>query len=230
MSNPYAELKNRFPTFASEDEYRILEIHQKEMDMQQRPEVVADKILLDLIMNQIADWRFGVSIVVTPPQEIKKLIKFIQEAILRELKENESIWFAKEGFLHMTELEIGHSLPESEMNSLVDKIKESDSSRVLKKVLEFDVGLSLPVINFDKTGISITFTHTPHSQHSNIELRAFLYDTMKDHIVTGPRSVAPFHHITIARFIKELPTDTIIRISQVVKEINRTNISPGSPV
>ncbi|QPG77404.1 hypothetical protein FOA43_004818 [Brettanomyces nanus] len=174
------------------------------------PKVNVDPILA----GREVDKRYSVCIVSRPTDSIRMYIKSIQD----KLHMIPGVWLTPPDQLHTTVMEIVHSKPPAEIESIVHALKT-----VFPKICDMACEVSLvhnPLVNFDANAIALSFTSTCSS---HIEQRVRVYDFLTSHgIDVQPRYVGPSLHITIARFTEELPEYQVLKLLQLIKELNQS--------
>ena len=106
--------------------------------------------------------------------------------------------------LHMTALEVAHSLTESEINDLL-KALEPTLAEITDFPFDHRAKLIKPFLSYDDQAIALSFLPAsdnadPYTYH---HFRRDLYELCKSTgVAVGSRYVVPSAHLTIARFVK----------------------------
>lgn len=111
------------------------------------------------------------------------------------------LWFMPTDNLHMTVLEITHSLTEPEISSRVEKLKP-----ILEEVTDYSfyhrTRLTRPMISFDASAIALSFVPVTDGKYTYHHLRKELYDLCGSaDVLVESRYVVPSAHLTIGRFL-----------------------------
>ncbi|KAK2811349.1 hypothetical protein FQN50_002226 [Emmonsiellopsis sp. PD_5] len=152
------------------------------------------------------DPRHNITLWARPPPPIRQLIASIQSKLQKVAP---SVWFMPLDRLHMTALEVVHSVTEPEMETMVASIGNG-ISEVLGYTLQHRSHLIKPMISYDTAGLALSFvpaveeTTNCRDQYTYHHLRRDIFALMnKLGAKVGSRYVVPSAHITIARFITQ---------------------------
>ncbi|MCJ1251825.1 transport between ER and Golgi ATPase protein [Trapelia coarctata] len=142
-----------------------------------------------------------------PPKAIRDLIHNIQQRLLAEVP---NLWLMPPDCLHMTTLEVTHSLTAPDIDALVQTLKPK-AKEITDYPLHHRARLVKPMISYDSAALALSFvpaagdglpsyddTYTYH------HLRRDLYGVCKKGGVTvASRYTVPSSHLTIARFVTQ---------------------------
>ncbi|KAK2782725.1 hypothetical protein FQN52_000755 [Onygenales sp. PD_12] len=152
------------------------------------------------------DPRHNIVLWARPPPPIRQLVASIQSRLQSVAP---SVWFMPLERLHMTVLEVMHSVTEPEMEATVASIGDG-ISEVLGYTQEHGSHLIKPMISYDTAGLALTFipaageTTNCSDQYTYHHLRRDIFALMNQlGVKAGSRYIAPSAHITIARFITQ---------------------------
>ena len=128
------------------------------------------------------------------------------------------LWLMPLECLHMTALEVAHSMVESQIEELLGILK-SKVSNITNYTLNHRASLFKPLLSYDNQAIALSFLPTSNESifgasagdkvsYTYHHLRRDLYDLCESAGVTvGSRYVVPSAHLTIARYVTEGKTD-----------------------
>lgn len=161
-----------------------------------------------------------------PPSHLRLLVDLVQKK-LREMKPGlcfdafmgcmlniVDLWFMPLECLHMTALEVAHSLTESEIGELL-RIMEPTVSKITDYSFDHRARLIKPLLSYDNQAIALSFLPASDETMSDAidgnadsytyhHLRRDLYDLCKrTGVDVGSRYVVPSAHLTLARFVTE---------------------------
>lgn len=120
--------------------------------------------------------------------------------------------------LHMTALEVAHSMTESKIEELL-RIMKPTVSHITDYSFDHRVRLFKPLLSFDNQAIALSFLPAPNENspgasigdenaYTYHHLRRDLYDLCENTgVAVGSRYVVPSAHLTIARFVTERNAD-----------------------
>ncbi|KXT18392.1 hypothetical protein AC579_8184 [Pseudocercospora musae] len=160
-----------------------------------------------------------------PTADVKKLIAEVQRR-LREAVPN--LWIMPQDSLHMTALEITHSLTAPEIDALVDQLKPQ-AEAITDYTLKHHPRLVRPTVSFDAQALALSWlpaTGQEGDDYTYHHLRRDLFTiTSKTGVTVASRYVIPSAHLTIGRFITKEDTPdgdhgAIARLVQSIEEIN----------
>ncbi|KAJ8078984.1 hypothetical protein PM082_013268 [Marasmius tenuissimus] len=173
--------------------------------------VIMDEILArledPLIEPGFKDWRHSLVFWARPPQKVRSLIAQVQEK-LKEVVPN--LWTMPSSDLHMTALEITHSLTAPEIDTLADKML-SHAREIAEYTLGHRARLVKPLLCYDAQALALSFLPaTPDDPGRSKDEDAYTYHHLRRDLyskvqATGvdvaSRYVIPSAHLTIGRFI-----------------------------
>ncbi|KAK3074509.1 hypothetical protein LTR53_002991 [Teratosphaeriaceae sp. CCFEE 6253] len=188
------------------------------------PGVTPDEILFNLEIDpDYRDWRHCLVFWARPPQKVRSLIAEIQEQLEHVVP---SLWFMPPPDLHMTALEITHSLTAPEIDTLVDQMLPS-ARDIVDYTVDHRARLIKPLVSYDAQAIALSFLPAAgESERSTPQEDAYSYHHLRRDLyakasATGvkvaSRYVIPSAHLTIARFIR---TQEVVNVRGDVDQIN----------
>ncbi|KAK5940879.1 hypothetical protein PMZ80_007296 [Knufia obscura] len=157
-----------------------------------------------------------------PTQKIKSLIEIIQQKLKHVVPD---LWLMPIDNLHMTAMEVTHSLTPSQIDALVDTLtpasrtiadlpsQPGSQARLIKPMLSFDAAaLALSFVPAAGEAITISSTHPPRTATDDTftyhHLRRTLHNLISSTgVPVASRYVVPSAHLTIARFNSPNPFD-----------------------
>ncbi|EPE08298.1 ureidoglycolate hydrolase [Ophiostoma piceae UAMH 11346] len=223
--NPYQALLT-----ACDDDPSLYSTHRTLRNAQQRAkfldpafqEVLVDPYLLRIenpsIDPTFQDPRYGLVFWARPPEHILQLASHIQQ-VLKAASPN--IWVMPLQRMHMTALEIVHSLTPEESKAVVDTTSPGIPG-IVNYTYAHRARLVKPMISYDLAAVALSFVPAadePHASPSPIppvteeeasppssytyhHLRRDLFDKAKETgVEVASRYVVPSAHITLARFM-----------------------------
>ena len=120
------------------------------------------------------------------------------------------IWLMPQDCLHMTVLEIAHSLTPEALAALVDKIKPH-MSEIASFLTEYPTRLLKPMLSFDDTAVALSYVPAAgeisdgkgtDDQYTYLHLRRDLINLCREcRLEVNARYASPSCHLTIARFV-----------------------------
>ena len=210
--NPFTSLAEQYASEEAQNNYRINRNDTQQKLLLENPAVKVDPVLA----GTENDKRMSCCIVSRPDNPTKELILSIQHQLQSSI--STEIWLTPPENLHMTLLEVAHSRPEKEIESLVHTLKpkmEAINSITVKGPV-----LKHPLLCFDANAVALSFTS---SYPTHTKLRESLYDFVTHHGVDIlPRYAGPSAHITIARFKEQLSTEDVKHMLKTIASINKS--------
>lgn len=145
------------------------------------------------------------------------------------------LWLMPRDCLHLSALEITHSAPAATVNAQIKALKPY-ISQLLNPIHNSPV-LVKPLLCFDNAALALTFVPLGQADEDDFSLtythyRANLFDTVTNlaGVSVESRYQVPSAHITIARFIDNLPSkDAVDALLNEILEINKYLDSPIEP-
>jgi hypothetical protein len=143
--------------------------------------------------------------------------------------------------LHMTALEITHSLTEPEITTIISELGQPAIEAMADYTYDHRARLIRPMISYDGAAIALSFLPAAGeglpSKNSNdsVErtkeddkfsyhhLRRDLFNIAKQTVPVNSRYVVPSSHITIGRFLTQENHDTPEKMQNFVKKIEEIN-------
>ncbi|KAK5116889.1 hypothetical protein LTR62_006610 [Meristemomyces frigidus] len=223
-SNPYVGLIE-----ACNDDPSVIQAryntHRTTRNAQQRdrllsfefPGVTVDEILARLedptIEPGFKDWRHCLVFWARPPEGVRKLIAEIQRRVLTVAPHT---WIMPPPNLHMTALEITHSLTAPEIDDLVKQMLPGLSDMV-DYTYDHRARLIMPLLSYDAQALALSFLpaageggrSAQKDEYSYHHLRRDLFDkATATGVKVASRYVIPSAHLTIARFVTKRDFET----------------------
>ncbi|KAM0749499.1 hypothetical protein T439DRAFT_357835 [Meredithblackwellia eburnea MCA 4105] len=171
------------------------------------------------------DPRYGISLVGRPKGPAKVLVEWIL-AELGHLKELEGQWIAPISQVHITLLEVAHSLPSATHEeylrspAFTSRISSLCDLEHLPSPSGVPPLLHSPVLNLDPTAISLSFLPRGSAYH---QLRQILFSSYGSE--TSPalkaRYIHPSAHLTVVRFLKPIKGE---KVRDLVKAVSALNV------
>ncbi|KXT02104.1 hypothetical protein AC578_6667 [Pseudocercospora eumusae] len=193
------------------------------------PGVTIDEILMKLEnpdkYSDYEDPRHCLVFWARPTTSVKKLIAEVQRR-LREVVPN--LWIMPQDSLHMTALEITHSLTAPEIQALVEQIKPH-AEAITGYTSKHPSRLVRPMVSYDAQALALSWlpaTGKESDDYTYHHLRRDLFTlASKTGVKVASRYVIPSAHLTIGRFITKEDTpdgdhQTMARLVQKIEEIN----------
>jgi len=143
-----------------------------------------------------------------PPEKVRSLIAVIQQK-LRDFAPN--LWLMPPQNLHMTAMEITHSLTRPEIESIVEEL-QPNLAKITDYTFDHRARVVKPMISYDSAALALSFVPASaeslsggrtaeDDDYTYHHLRRELFQMCKDVGVTvASRYVVPSAHLTIARF------------------------------
>ena len=118
------------------------------------------------------------------------------------------LWFMHPDCLHMTTLEITHSLKDSEIRALVETVRPK-AQDITDYPFDHRARLIKPMLSYDASAVALSFVPAAGEGKSNVDdqytyhhLRRDIYCLCKSTgVEVASRYTVPSAHLTIARFI-----------------------------
>jgi len=220
MENPFDTLINACHDDSKEIEVKYSD-HRANRNTQQKAKLFSPDfpgMNLDLILQKLhdqtiepgfTDHRNCLVFWARPPSHIKRLVEQIQ-AMLKDVAPH--LWLMPQDHLHLTVLEVTHSLNAPEISSIVDTMSKDPDH--VKSIVDYTythrARLHKPLLSYDDQGIALTFLPKPDrtpgkemkGQFTYHHLRRDIYNlSEKAGATIECRYIAPSSHITVGRFI-----------------------------
>ncbi|GAB7347638.1 hypothetical protein MBLNU459_g4507t1 [Dothideomycetes sp. NU459] len=207
------------------------------------PGVTIDTILKRLedptIEPGFKDWRHCLVFWARPPQKLKEVIAEVQKR-LKAVSPN--LWVMPPNSLHMTALEITHSLTAAEIDALVDQMR-AGISEITDYTMSHRARLVKPSVSYDAQALALSFLpaagepsgadcSTADDAYSYHHLRRDLFALASaTGVKVASRYVVPSAHLTIGRFIEPSDFETSdgkgkvdhSRMAELVKAVDEIN-------
>ncbi|KAK3652687.1 hypothetical protein LTR56_004981 [Elasticomyces elasticus] len=180
--------------------------------------VTIDEILARLedpaIEPGFRDWRHCLVFWARPPVKVRELIGKVQEKLLDVAPK---LWTMPPENLHMTALEITHSLTASEIDGLVEQMLP-EAQEIANHTLQHRARLVKPLLSFDAQALALSFlpaagepgepshddSYTYHHLRRDLHAKASAAG-----VKVASRYVIPSAHLTIGRFITKSDFETL---------------------
>lgn len=179
--------------------------------------VSIDEILARLedpsIEHGFQDWRNCLVFWARPPEAVRNLISSIQQRLLRVCP---NLWIMKSPDLHMTALEISHSLTGQQIDVLVDQILPH-AREITDYTYNHRARLVRPHLNFDTQSLALQFLPAVGEPDRSLEEDAYTYHHLRRDLFSkvqqagiqvASRYITPSAHLTISRFITKRDFET----------------------
>lgn len=243
INNPFAAQVNQCNSSAllnkAYEVHRLNRNADKLRQLTQNPTVSPDAILRGLVIdneppefdprNCITIWARPTSPVMDMVQEIQRqLIQVIDPENLTPegtkgntpVKTNKGpLWLMPRDCLHMSALEISHSAPKETTQALLVSLRPH-ISQILHPPPQAPT-LIKPQICFDSSALALTFLPDPTQDFTYTHYRANLFDMVS---MTGvpveSRYQVPSAHVTLARFIDDVPPKQVKQLLAKITELN----------
>jgi hypothetical protein len=169
-----------------------------------------------------------------PPAAVRSLIAEVQSRLLSVAS---SLWTMPQDNLHMTAMEVTHSLTAPEIDALAETLEPSVEA-IANYTFNHRARIVKPLISFDAQALALSFlpavgegSRTPEEDsYSYHHLRRDLFDKIQaSNVKVASRYVVPSAHLTIGRFITkkdfETPNGEVDhnKVSQLVATIESIN-------
>ncbi|KUJ11831.1 uncharacterized protein LY89DRAFT_688331 [Mollisia scopiformis] len=173
-----------------------------------------------------------------PPTHIRSLVERVQHKLLR-LAPN--LWLMPLQNLHLTALEITHSLTEPEIETIVSQLGQPVIRSMTDYTYSHRARLIKPMISYDGAALALSFLPAsgeglPSKESSNLDertreedsftyhhLRRDLFNIAKEAVHINSRYVVPSSHITVGRFLTQDDHDTPGKMELFIREIEDIN-------
>ncbi|KAK4613589.1 hypothetical protein CLAFUW4_09406 [Fulvia fulva] len=162
-----------------------------------------------------------------PSAAVRDLIGKIQTRLTEVLP---NLWTMPSRSLHMTALEITHSLTAPEIDALVYQMKPH-AQEICDYTLDHRARLVKPMVSFDAQALALSWLPAEGEAYTYHHLRSHLYTlASKTGVKVASRYVIPSAHLTIARFIEtgdledgsgKVDPSMVKRLVSKIEEINK---------
>ena len=169
-----------------------------------------------------------------PTTTVKSLIAEVQK---RLLKVAPSLWTMPQDNLHMTAMEITHSLTAPEIEGLVEKLSPS-AAAIADFTCDHRARLVKPMVSYDAQALALSFLPavgegdrpSDDDAYTYHHLRRDLFDKIQaTGVKVASRYVIPSAHLTIGRFITKRDFETSDgnvdhgKVAELVNAIDEVN-------
>lgn len=267
--NPYLDLIRQCPT--PQDMAKAYETHRRTRNAEKLRQlshtrtVTPDSILAGLVLHNQppeSDPRNNITVWGRPTRAVMDLVAHVQQQLLDALSEcipslhkqtppiqadeptnKGPLWLMPQECLHLSALEITHSVPPHVIESQIRQLQPFLDSMLSAARGQHAPVLVKPLVCFDSAALALTFVPlaSPLQQYgpgaekyTYTHLRAHLYDAVHydAQINNGARYEVPSAHVTIARFIEEVSPDAVdallARIARINDWLEKTYATPES--
>lgn len=150
-----------------------------------------------------------------PTSNVIECIRGVQQELNQVTK---ALWCMPPECLHLSILEVAHSVTEDTVRQLLQNLKPSISD--LKNVPQ-DVVLVKPLVCFDNSAVALTLVPDDHSVFTYTHYRAWLHQAVSDTgVQVESRYQVPSAHITIGRFTDTVGEETVDAFVAAIERIN----------
>lgn len=192
--------------------------------------MTVDEILAKLedpsIEPGFKDWRNCLVFWARPTEQVRSLIANVQ-AKLKEVVPN--LWIMPQMSLHMTALEITHSLTAEEIDALVKKM-QAHIADIADFTSDHPTRLVKPMVSYDAQALALSFLPAAGELGSSGHDDSYTYHHLRRDLFTqcsatgvkvASRYVIPSAHLTIGRFItkRDLESDGSVDHAKVEKMV-----------
>ena len=159
------------------------------------------------------DWRNCLVFWARPPEKVRELIAEVQRRLLDVVP---SLWTMPPRSLHMTAMEITHSLTAQEIEALVEKL-QPHVAEIADFTFAHRARLVKPMVSYDAQALALSFLPACGEGHGTLDEDAYTYHHLRRDLFTSiqakgitvaSRYVTPSAHLTIGRFITRRDTET----------------------
>lgn len=202
------------------------------------PGVTIDEILAKLedpsIEPGFKDWRHCLVFWARPTEKVRELIGEVQQRLQEVVP---SLWIMPQMSLHMTALEITHSLTAEEIDALVDKMRPHVED-IADFTKDHRARLVKPTVSYDAQALALSFLPAAGEPGEDGHDDSYTYHHLRRDLFTkcsatgvkvASRYVIPSAHLTIGRFIKEQDLETAegkvdhVKVEKLVTKIEEIN-------
>ncbi|RFU25293.1 hypothetical protein B7463_g11049, partial [Scytalidium lignicola] len=168
-----------------------------------------------------------------PPQHIKSLVDIIQKKLLEQAP---NLWLMPIPNMHITALEITHSLTATQISSIVGNLGSDTIAKMTDYTFDHRARLIKPMISYDAAAIALSFLPAageglPSKERSKEEdnftyhhLRQSLYNVASEAgAKIESRYVVPSSHVTIGRFLTQKDHDKPEKMKSWIELIEQIN-------
>lgn len=132
------------------------------------------------------------------------------------------LWLMPRTCLHLSALEITHSVPVDVVESQLIKLRPF-LDRLLNANMEGNTTtLTKPLLCFDSAALALTFVPVDDNQWTYTHYRSRLYEFVQNfaQVTVDSRYQVPSAHVTIARFIEDVPEQAVDALLEEILRIN----------
>ena len=179
--------------------------------------VTIDEILAKLedptVEPGFQDWRNCLVFWARPPQKVRSLIGEVQRRLLEAAP---SLWTMPGPNLHMTAIEVTHSLTVEEIDALNEKMLEH-VSEIADYTYDNRARLVKPMVSYDAQALALSFLPAVGEWNGSLKDDTYTYHHLRRDLFSkiqaagvkvASRYVTPSAHLTIGRFITKNDFET----------------------
>ncbi|KAG5368976.1 hypothetical protein CJU90_1224 [Yarrowia sp. C11] len=221
-TNPFANLVKACPDpqcmQQAYERHRRTRNKDKSAELRSRQiQVKPDAILSGLLNGEPPEFdpRNCITLWGRPTSDVIECVRSVQQQLTEV---TEALWCMPPECLHLSILEVAHSVTEETVQNLLQNLKPTISD--LKNVPE-DVVLVKPLVCFDNSAVALTLVPDDHSVFTYTHYRAWLHKAVSDTgVQVESRYQVPSAHITIGRFTDTVDEETVDAFVTAIETIN----------
>ncbi|CZR59861.1 uncharacterized protein PAC_09755 [Phialocephala subalpina] len=204
-------------------------------------------LILDPILQRLTDAsiepgfqdpRYCLVFWARPPAHIRSLVDQVQQKMLSLAPK---LWLMPLTNLHLTALEITHSLTEPEIIAIIAELGKLAIESMTDYTYNHRARLIKPMISYDGAALALSFLPAageslpPHATNGSDErtqeddkftyhhLRRDLFNIARQTVPINSRYVVPSSHITVGRFLTQEDLDSPEKMELFIKKIEEIN-------
>ncbi|EME42188.1 hypothetical protein DOTSEDRAFT_73117 [Dothistroma septosporum NZE10] len=235
--NPYQDLIESCKNESGQIQQRY-SVHRTNRNSQQKTKLLAPDfpgVTIDTILAKLEnpqdnpdyqDPRHCLVFWARPTLAVRNLIGMVQVK-LKEVVPN--LWIMPSSSLHMTALEVTHSLTAPEIDVLV-RTMNPHAQEICNYTLQHQARLVKPMVSFDAQAFALSWLPAENGEYTYHHLRRDLFTLVsKTGVTVASRYVIPSAHLTVGRFIEagdleaQDGTVTIEKVAELIKVIEEIN-------
>lgn len=200
------------------ERHRRTRNHDKSEELRTRKIAVKpDPILSGLLHGEPPEFdpRNCITLWGRPTSEVVQVVTQVQKELRAVTK---ALWCMPPDCLHLSILEVAHSVTEDKVRALLKRLKPAINSL---KNIPSDVVLVKPLICFDNSAVALTLVPHSSSDFTYTHYRAWLHETVTEAGVdVESRYQVPSAHITIGRFTETVNGEIVDQLVDAIGQIN----------
>ena len=213
LTSTQAQIQSRYGTHRTNRNYQ----QRAKLLSPEFPGVTIDEILTKLedpsIEPGFQDWRNCLVFWARPPAKLRSLIAEVQSRLL-DVASN--LWTMPPSNLHMTAMEVTHSLPEQEIDSLVEKLLP-EVRAIADYTFDHRARLVKPMVSYDAQALALSLLPATGEGSRSLDEDEYTYHHLRRDLFANiqtagvkvaSRYVIPSAHLTIGRFITKTDFET----------------------